>query len=54
MVNVRARAVSPWQAQGDLIEIQPGLFLLADEVRYDARRGLLTDSQPELSETLVQ
>ena len=43
-VNVRKNMVDVWQARGDVKEVQPGLYLLMDELRYDTRLGLLPES----------
>lgn len=40
-VTVRKRQVDDWQAKGDVKELQPGLYLLVDDLRYDENRGLL-------------
>lgn len=45
MVTTRRKQVDAWQARGDVQEVQPGLFLLIDELRYDARLGLLPEGQ---------
>jgi CRISPR-associated endonuclease/helicase Cas3 len=42
-VNVRLRLLRPWQARGDVLELLPGLYLLKDERRYDARLGLIPE-----------
>ncbi len=42
-VTVRRRHLDNWQRSGDAQELLPGVFLLVDESRYDARRGLLLD-----------
>jgi CRISPR-associated endonuclease/helicase Cas3 len=44
-VTARCKQVAAWQARGDVQEIQPGLFLLLDELLYDQRLGLLPDGQ---------
>lgn len=46
MVNVRRQQVEKWQIRGDVHEVQPGAYLLLDELRYDARLGLLPDASP--------
>ena len=45
-VNVRRQHVEAWQRLGDVHEVQPGSYLLVDELRYDARLGLLPDASP--------
>lgn len=54
MVTARRREVEAWQQRGDALEVQPGLFLLIDELRYDAHRGLLTGDQSLNVASLVQ
>lgn len=46
VVQVRRRAADPWQQRGDIEEVLPGLFVLINPLRYDARRGLITDDDP--------
>ncbi len=53
-VAARQREVQGWQQHGDVQEIQPGLFLLIDEMRYDARLGLLAEGKPLSAASLVQ
>ena len=53
-VTLRRRQIEQWQRQGDVVEIQPGSFLLVDELRYDARRGLLAEGQVLNAASLVQ
>jgi CRISPR-associated endonuclease/helicase Cas3 len=43
IVQVRRPAITAWQQRGDADELQPGLFVLRDISRYDARRGLIGD-----------
>ena len=45
-VQARQRTVTPWQQRGDVEEVLPGLFVLTNPLRYDARRGLITDDDP--------
>lgn len=54
MVSARRREVESWQQGGDVLEVQPGLFLLVDALRYDARRGLLAEDQSLNAASLVQ
>ena len=44
-VNVRRKLLNTWQAQGDVQELLPGMYLLVDELRYDDRLGLLPDGR---------
>ena len=44
-VTARKSVVSNWQVRGDVHEIQPGLFLLIDTLRYDLRLGLLPEGE---------
>ncbi|MCB2022876.1 MAG: CRISPR-associated endonuclease Cas3'' [Rhizobacter sp.] len=53
-VNTRRRQVEQWQDRGDVLEVQPGLFLLIDELRYDARFGLLPEGRALDAASLVQ
>lgn len=53
-VTVRRRQVEVWQQRGDVLEVQPGLFVLIDELRYDARRGLLAEGRSLSAASLVQ
>jgi len=53
-VTIRRRQVDAWQGSGAVREVQPGLFLLVDELLYDTRRGLLADGQPLSATSLVQ
>jgi CRISPR-associated endonuclease/helicase Cas3 len=45
IVNARRKPLEPWQRAGDVVELQSGLFVLVDTLRYDNRRGLLMDKQ---------
>lgn len=45
-VNVRRRAVQPLHHSGDIEEVLPGMFVLINPIRYDPRRGLITDDDP--------
>ncbi len=45
-VQVRQRTAAPWQLRGDVKEVLPNLFVLTNPLRYDARRGLITDEDP--------
>jgi CRISPR-associated endonuclease/helicase Cas3 len=42
-VSVRLCVLRPWQARGDVLEVLPGLYVLKDERRYDARLGLIPE-----------
>ena len=53
-VNARRRQVTVWQQRGDVEEVQPGLFVLIDELRYDARYGLLPEGRVLDAASLVQ
>ncbi len=53
-VTARRRQVEVWQQRGDVLEVQPGLFVLIDELRYDARLGLLAEGRPLSAASLVQ
>ena len=53
VVSVRRKPLENWQRIGDVQEIQPGLFLLIDTLRYDERRGLLADGGPMAAASLV-
>lgn len=53
IVNARRRQVQAWQQRGDVQEVQPGLFLLIDALRYDKRFGLLPQGQPLDAASLV-
>ena len=44
-VTVRQATVSLWQARGDVDELLPGMYLLTDEQRYDARLGVLPEGK---------
>jgi CRISPR-associated endonuclease/helicase Cas3 len=44
-VNMRRQLLSTWQAQGDVRELVPGMYLLIDELRYDDRLGLLPNER---------
>ena len=49
-VTARRNMVSQWQVRGDVEEVQPGLFVLVDPLRYDRRLGLLPEgTQPDAS-----
>lgn len=54
MVTARRREVQAWQQRGDVLEVQPDLFLLVDELRYDAHRGLLAEGRSLSAASLVQ
>lgn len=54
IVTARRREVEAWQQRGDVLEVQPGLFLLIDELRYDAHRGLLAEGRSLSAASLVQ
>jgi CRISPR-associated endonuclease/helicase Cas3 len=45
-VNARRKTIEPWQRRGDVEEVLPGLFVLSNPLRYDARRGLIADDDP--------
>ena len=53
VVSVRRKPLEIWQGQGDVQEVQPGLFLLIDTLRYDSRRGLLADGGAMPAASLV-
>lgn len=53
-VSARRRHVEMWQQRGDVLEVQPGLYLLIDELRYDPRRGLLAEGRSLDAASLVQ
>lgn len=44
-VSVRRKVLDTWQAQGDVRELVPGMYLLIDVLRYDDRLGLLPDGR---------
>lgn len=47
IVNVRLHTLEFWQIRGDVEEVQPGLFVLVNELLYDDRLGLLSkEGQP--------
>lgn len=46
VVQVRRHAIAAWQTGGEVKEVLPGLFVLDNPLRYDARRGLITDDDP--------
>jgi len=52
-VTVRKKPLALWQQRGDVEELVPGLFLLKDELRYDARRGLIPEGQTVDTAALV-
>ena len=52
-VTVRQRMVDLWQSRGDVKELQPGLYLLIDELRYDRRHGLTPEGQALDAASLV-
>ena len=52
-VTVRQNMVNKWQARGDVHELQPGLYLLVDELRYDRRYGLKPEGQAIDAASLV-
>ena len=54
IVNARRRQVETWQQRGDVLELQPGLYLLVDSLRYDERRGLLPEGSTLTATSLVQ
>ena len=53
IVNVRKDDVEKWQRRGDVKEVQPGLYLLIDTLRYDARLGLKPEGKPLSAGSLV-
>ena len=53
VVSVRRKPLENWQRNGDVQEVQPGLFFLIDMLRYDGRRGLLRDGGPLPPDSLV-
>lgn len=54
IVQAPRRDVLAWLARGDVTEPLPGWFVLSDEARYDARRGLLRDGAVLDARTLAQ
>lgn len=54
IVNVRRKQLDIWQQRGDVQELLPGLFVLVDELRYDARFGLLPEGRTLQVSSLVQ
>jgi CRISPR-associated endonuclease/helicase Cas3 len=54
LVMARRREVEAWQRCGDVFEVQPGQFLLIDELRYDAHCGLLAEGRSLSAASLVQ
>ncbi len=52
-VTVRQNMVNDWQARGDAQELQPGLYVLIDELSYDRRFGLLPEGQTLDAASLV-
>ena len=54
IVSVRQKPLEDWQRSGDVQEVQPGLFLLIDTLRYDERRGLVATGQALDPASLVQ
>ena len=42
-----------WQVRGDATEALPGLYVLNDALRYDARLGLVPDGEPLDAASLV-
>ena len=44
-VTVRQATVALWQARRDVDEVMPGLYLLTDDQRYDARLGVLPEGK---------
>ena len=44
-VSVRRKLLDTWQAQGDVKELVPGMYLLIDQLRYHDRLGLLPDAR---------
>ena len=44
-VTARKKSIDLWQVRGDVQELQPGLFLLIDALRYDERLGLLPEGE---------
>ena len=54
IVQAPRRDVLAWLARGDVVEPLPGWFVLTDEARYDARRGLLRDGAVLDARTLAQ
>ncbi len=52
-VSVHQRVLNTWQARGDVHELQPGLYLLIDVLRYDRRLGLLPEGQAPNAASLV-
>ncbi|MCX7901791.1 MAG: CRISPR-associated endonuclease Cas3'' [Burkholderiaceae bacterium] len=54
VVQAPRRDVRAWLERGDVAEPMPGWYLLRDETRYDARRGLLRDGAVLDARTLAQ
>jgi CRISPR-associated endonuclease/helicase Cas3 len=52
-VTVRQAMLDKWHARGDVQELQPGLYLLIDELRYDQRYGLMPEGQALDAASLV-
>ena len=52
-VVLRSRIVQGWQVRGDATEALPGLYVLNDALRYDARLGLVPDGEPLDAASLV-
>ena len=42
---MRQATVTLWQARSDVEELLPGMYLLTDDQRYDARLGVLPEGQ---------
>ena len=42
-----------WQRRGDVKEVQPGLYLLIDTLRYDDWFGLKPEGKPLSAASLV-
>lgn len=55
-VSARRRQIDAWAAQGGVQELGAGqgLYLLTDDLRYDARFGLLPQGRPLDASSLVQ
>ncbi|MEI7464122.1 MAG: CRISPR-associated helicase Cas3' [Burkholderiales bacterium] len=53
-VTARRKQVDPWQTRGDVQELVPGIYLLIDGLRYNARLGLLPEDQALDAASLLQ
>lgn len=53
-LSVRLRDLERMRSTGGAAEVVPGIFVLRDESRYDARFGLMSEGLPLSPESLVQ